>query len=156
MCFLRDTSGQELNKGHKTGQKNNGDIAVHLGSHDTHDIKHVSEHKGQEQNVAGVQEIKQHVGQHIKSTDNSKVSIEIPSQVQKVVAQVSQHIPLVVSQHVAKQKQRVQQPGKCEFFCSSPDVAVCGYNGRCYLEFESQCNLSNYNCLNTAKSKSNN
>ncbi|XP_037825698.1 uncharacterized protein LOC119613726 [Lucilia sericata] len=40
---------------------------------------------------------------------------------------------------------------KCNFICNPLDVTVCGYNGRCYREFESQCELTIYNCLNTQK-----
>ncbi|XP_037820304.1 uncharacterized protein LOC119609543 [Lucilia sericata] len=99
------------------------------------------------------------------SQEPSQVSVQIPPKVQQVVTQVSQHIPVVLAQHLANQNRVVRSlqnrrnlPNmdlkglrKCDFICNAVDVTVCGYNGRCYREFESQCELSAYNCLNTQK-----
>ncbi|KAM7356273.1 uncharacterized protein ACRADG_002078 [Cochliomyia hominivorax] len=102
-------------------------------------------------------------------TDNSnshKVPVQIPAKVQHVVTQVSQHIPAVMEQHDAKQntkpKERMvrslvnkfklmEKPRKCFYDCSPSDPQVCANNGHCYREFESQCEMSAYNCLNTQK-----
>ncbi|XP_046808277.1 uncharacterized protein LOC124420170 [Lucilia cuprina] len=95
----------------------------------------------------------------------SQVSVEIPAKVQQVVTQVSQHIPEDLTQQLANgnrvvrslqnrrnlQSMDLKGLRKCDFICNAVDVAVCGYNGRCYREFESQCELSTYNCLNTQK-----
>ncbi|XP_037825691.1 uncharacterized protein LOC119613722 [Lucilia sericata] len=89
------------------------------------------------------------------SQEPSQVSVQIPPKVQQVVTQVSQHIPVVLAQHLANQNRVVRSlqnrrnlPNmdlkglrKCDFICNAVDVTVCGYNGRCYREFESQCEL---------------
>ncbi|KNC32639.1 hypothetical protein FF38_13220, partial [Lucilia cuprina] len=92
----------------------------------------------------------------------SQVTVVIPPKVEKVVTQVSQHIPIVLTQHLANQQRLVRSldnrrnlktegSQKCNFICNPLDVTVCGYNGRCYREFENQCELTIYNCLNTQK-----
>ncbi|KNC32648.1 hypothetical protein FF38_13219 [Lucilia cuprina] len=97
----------------------------------------------------------------------SQVSVEIPAKVQQVVTQVSQHIPEVLTQQLANgnrvvrslqnrrnwQSMDLKGLRKCDFICNAVDVTVCGFNGRCYREFESQCELSTYNCLNTQKAE---
>lgn len=146
---------------------------------DDHQPDHVVQgHEGKQgsqgQTVQQNSQVPQKVGQqHITkptvqhSMDSSKVTVQIPSKVQQVVTQVSQHIPMVVEQHVANQqnKQRMvrsltnrltanaEKPRKCAYDCSPSDLPVCAYNGRCYQEFQSQCEMSAYNCLNTQKSK---
>lgn len=147
---------------------------------DDHQPDHVVQgHEGKQgsqgQTVQQNSQVPQKVGQqHITkptvqhSMDASKVTVQIPSKVQQVVTQVSQHIPMLVEQHVANQqnKQRMvrsltnrltannaEKPRKCAYDCSPSDLPVCAYNGRCYQEFQSQCEMSAYNCLNTQKSK---
>ncbi|XP_065360728.1 uncharacterized protein LOC135954477 [Calliphora vicina] len=151
LCLLQAIAGQEIKEGHKLDHHNHGHIGIQVDEHAVHNHGDVSGHKG-----------------HEIVQQPSQITVEIPAQVQQVVTQVSQHIPIVVAQHVAnlkrmqrslknqstwqlKQLKAGEGNNKCNFICNPLDVTVCGYNGRCYREFESQCELSAYNCLNTQK-----
>ncbi|XP_065360879.1 uncharacterized protein LOC135954613 [Calliphora vicina] len=153
LCLLQAIAGQEIKEGHKLNAHNHGLIGVQVDKQDD-----ASGHKGEEQ-----------IAQQIsRNQDAGEITVEIPSKVQQIVTQVSQHIPIVVGQHIANLKRmqrspknlsdwQLQQlkagerPHSCDFICNQVDVAICGYNGRCYQEFESQCELNTYNCMNSQK-----
>lgn len=55
--------------------------------------------------------------------------------------------------HIGQNHISTEGHKKCDYKCTSYDMPVCGFNGRCYREFESQCLLSKHNCSNASKGK---
>ncbi|KAM7355872.1 uncharacterized protein ACRADG_001817 [Cochliomyia hominivorax] len=95
------------------------------------------------------------------SGHNVQVAQQVPSQQQHVAHQNSavnpQHVVSHNKQRMVRslenrQPFKVQEiPGKCNFICNQENLTTCGFNGLCHREFESQCELNIYNCINTHK-----
>ncbi|KAM7356274.1 uncharacterized protein ACRADG_002079 [Cochliomyia hominivorax] len=159
---IPQTQHNSVQQNSQVQQHNTQNVAQHV----TQQVASQNVHQpAAENNNQKVNSVKENTTVHHPSTSH-KVSVQIPSKVELVVTQVAQHIPNVVGQHVADQsniqKQRlvrslvnrlklVGKPRKCSFECSPSDPQVCAHNGHCYQEFESQCEMSAYNCLNTQK-----
>lgn len=138
------TNGQKI-----TTHQGHGPDHVHVADHKVTSVptsEVVTEHI-----VVGYNVHHQHI-----VPEHAKVSVQIPPQVQQVVTQVSQHVPVVVQEHVAKQRSQrsiMETPRKCDFKCADTDLPICASNGRCHRQFENHCELSAHNCLYANKSK---
>lgn len=94
-----------------------------------------------EQNVvSNSQKPQQHVAQHV-------VNQIKPNNKHRMVRALINRIN-------AQKPYKVEDiPSKCNYNCDQAIRSICGFNGLCHREFESQCDLNTYNCINTQKSK---